>query len=80
MQVSLPEELGGMTALESFAAFTNRLPAIPGGMLRRWQGLTRLCLWTNQLEALPPEIGYMHNLQVDTCLAHTHCALLINSN
>ena len=55
-----------MTALESFAAFTNRLPVIPGGMLRRWAGLTRLCLWTNQLAALPPEVGCMHSLQVST--------------
>lgn len=53
-----------MMALESFAAFTNELSEIPGRMLEGWRDLTRLCLWTNKLTAMPPEIGHMRNLQV----------------
>lgn len=62
--LSLPEELGCMTALESFAAFKNEISEISGRMLAGWQGLTRLCLWTNQLVSIPADIGHMHNLQV----------------
>ncbi len=60
-----------MTALESFAAFTNELSEIPGRMLEGWRDLTRLCLWTNKLTAMPPEIGCMHNLQVHGLLILT---------
>jgi hypothetical protein len=50
---------------------------IHGDMLAGWPGVTRLCLWTNQLTALPPEVGRMQNLQVRKILLHLPREMLL---
>ena len=70
---ALPEEIGGLAALQKLAAFGNHLKTLPAGV----GGLTALQeLWLqgNQLTALPAAIG-----QLTVCLVKQWTAMKADS-
>src|SRR3954470_10227999 len=59
--VSLPPEIGRLTALTALLLYDNRLAALPPE-IGRLTALTTLYLHNNRLAALPPEIGRLTTL------------------
>jgi Leucine-rich repeat (LRR) protein len=74
---ALPEEIGGLSALQKLAAFGNHLRTLPQG-LGGLAAVREVWLQGNQLTALPAAIGQLtvRPGSVWTAMRLTICALL----